>query len=231
MSSSRTTSLKMVVVGNEGVGKTSFVRRFIAEELGIAVEEVIPTASSLACSSSSPSPAQNNRWPRQEGSPEIKSTDFGQNPEVGLDIYEMKLSLAKGASSLDSTYNRDCENRVNVNVDTISIWDFTGKAENLHAIEEMFFTPQTLYVIVWDMAARDITPMECKCVTMASATLIENDTNRSANDSTSLSRLQSYSKSHRNTISSSFKLGYDSDSEGSNNDYHSDCDVDMFNQE
>jgi len=216
---SRTTSLKMVVVGNEGVGKTSFVRRFVAEQLGIAEKEVRPIASSLSsCLSSSPSAPRNNRLSCSEDSPEIEPNALVQSSEVGLDIYEMKLSAAPEAPGLKSHDTRD---------KTLSIWDFTGKAENLYAIQEMFFTPQTLYVVVWDMAARDITPMERECA----ISLSENESKDNADFGTSFLHPKPSSESHLSILSPSFKLGCDSDSEDSDNDYHNDCDVDMFNQE
>jgi len=249
---SQATSLKVVIVGNEGVGKTSFVRRFVSEELGIPIDDITPTASSSICSLSPPSPLRHHRRRSQERPPGTISTGVPQTPEVGLDIYELELPLADGVSRDTETLpvegsDDGDEGSSDGNLHRLSIWDFSGKAESLRSIQKVFFTPQTLYVVLWDMAFKDVTPLESECGgagAAASATLghhsslsinhsqhsIKHSThnvNNGTNNNSNVSR----SQSHRSACTSTFNLGYDSDSDSSDYDYYNDCDVDMYNQE
>ncbi len=240
-SSSQATSLKVVIVGIEGVGKTSFVRRFVAEELGIPVEDVTPTASSSVFSLSSPSPLQCHPRGRRERPPGTISTGMQQNSEVGLDIYELELPSAD-ETSVDDNCDGDSDDGI---IHRLSLWDFSGKAESLQAVQKVFFTPQTLYVVLWDMAAKDVTPLEYECATATpipalsahfsssisnhSQQSIRGCSRRSINGGTNQNGSQS--QSHRSTSSSTFNLGYDSDSDSSDYDYYNDCDVDLYNQE
>lgn len=237
-SSSQATSLKVVIVGNEGVGKTSFVRRFVAEELGIPIEDVTSTTTSSVFSLSSPSPLQCHPRGRRERPPGTISTGRVENSEVGLDIYELELPSADEAAIADKRTGNDDNNG---NIHRLSIWDFSGKAESLQAVQKVFFTPETLYVVLWDMAAKDVTPLEYECATaIANPALSGHSSSRSnhsqqsmrcSRHSISTNNNGSQSQSHRSTSSSTFNLGYDSDSDSSDYDYYNDCDVDMYNQE
>jgi GTPase SAR1 family protein len=245
-SSSQATSLKVVIVGNEGVGKTSFVRRFVSEELGIPIDDVTPTASSSVCSLSSPSPIRHHQRLSRERPPGTISTGVPQNPEVGLDIYELELPLADVVSRDTGTLPIEGSDDVdggssNGNLHRLSIWDFSGKAE----VQKLFFTPQTLYVVLWDMAAKDVTPLQCECANAAASGTSGHDSSLSINHSqnsikhsahnvnsgTNNNSNASRSQSHRSARSSTFNLGYDSDSDSSEYNYYNDCDVDMYNQE
>jgi len=214
LSSSEAASVKVVIVGNEGVGKKSFVRRFVSEQLGIAIGDVVPTASSAACSLSS----------FRERPPGVISTSVPQHPEVGLDIYELELPLAEevlmgtGALPVKSSGNGDGDS-INCNLHRLSIWDFSGKAESLRSVQKVFFTPQTLYVVVWDMAAKDVAPFECEYATTTGGAASGHHsslTNNHSQDSMKCSKHNindhnfSNSQSHRSSYSSTFNLGYDS---------------------
>lgn len=247
---SQATSLKVVIVGNEGVGKTTFVRRFVSEELGIPIDEVTPTASSSVSSLSSPSPLLHPRRRRRERPPGTISTGAQQNQEVGLDIYELELPATEEASSearmLPVVDGNTGDGGSNGNLRRFSIWDFSGKAESLQAVQKLFFTTKTLYVVLWDMAAKDVSPLECESTTAtANAASVNNSshsqnsikwskqniTNSSISNSINNNNSASYSQSHLSTGSSTFNLTYDSDSDSSDYDYYNDCDVDMYNQE
>lgn len=235
LSSSEAASVKVVILGNKGVGKTSFVRRFVSENLGIAIDDVAPTASSTACLLSS----------FREKPPGVISTGIPQHPEVRLDIYELELPLAEelpmgpGRSPVKSGDHGDGDN-ININLHRLSIWDFSGKAESLRSVQKVFFTPQTLYVVVWDMAAKDVTPFECEYATTTgsaasghhlSLTNNHSQTNMKCSKHNISDHNFSDSQSHRSSCGSTFNLGYDSDSEDSDYDFYNDCDVDMYNQE
>lgn len=239
LSSSETTSLKVVIVGSEGVGKTSFVRRFVSEELGIPIDKVTPTASSSVCTQSPPSPVQPHRRRRHERPPGTISTGVQQKSEVGLDIYELELPSTDEIST-----NDDCSgDGSSGNIHRLTIWDFSGKAESLQAVQKVFFTPKTLYVVLWDMAAKDVTPLEYECATATANTpsgYFSSSINNHSHESIKCSKHDinsstqndgSRSQSHRSTSSSTFDLGYDSDSDSSDYNYVNDCDVDMYNQE
>ena len=249
-SSSQATSLKVVIVGNEGVGKTSFVRRFVSEELGIPIDDVTPTASSSICSLSPTSPPRHHRRRSQERPPGTISTGAPQTPEVGLDIYEVELPLADGVSRDTKTVpvegsDDGDEGSSDGNLHRLSIWDFAGKAESLQSIQKVFFTPQTLYVVLWDMAFKDITPLECECAGAAASATLGHHSSLSINHSRHSIRHSTHnvdsgtdnnsnvsrSQSHRSACSSTFNLGYDSDSDTSDYNYYNDCDVDLYNQE
>jgi hypothetical protein len=243
---SQTISQKIIIVGNKGAGKTAFVRRFVAEELGVAIANVTPTASS-SCSLQTSSSLQGTRRRSPEGPPKTISTNEVPKPEVGLDIYELELRSEEEANS--RALRTNANNNTNANrgcVLKLSIWDFTSLFDDLQPIPEIFFTENTLYVVVWDMAAKDITPMEGECVLadpISGNTSICNDKhsggrsscegeqNRTSKNASYSMDSRSYMQTHRSTGSSAFKLGYDSDSDDSDYDYYDDCDVDTYNQE
>lgn len=225
-STSSTTSLKVVIVGDEGVGKTSFVRRLVADELGIPIDEVTPNASSSSSSFSLPSKPHlyNSRWRHPEGLPEMISTGSVQNPEVGLDIYQLDLSLSDDASYIASPEYSDSFSSSNETIQALSIWDFMGKSENLCEIQKMFFTPQTLYIVVWDMAAKSVAPTKCEFATASSTPVVltPNDRNNGIHDNNTC---RNDCTRPLPSDANAFQLGYDEDSD--NSDYD---DIDTFNQ-
>jgi GTPase SAR1 family protein len=252
-SSSPATSLKVVILGNEGAGKTSFAQRFVSEELGIPISDVTPTASSIYANSS-PSPHFFHKRRGHVGPPETISTGIQQNPEVGLDIYELELPLRDGASSVEGTLpfassdvgggESSDEQISNGNLHRISIWDFSGCPESLQSVQKAFFTPKTLYIILWDMAAKDdVRPLECVYATDTATATLGNHSSLANNQSQSGMKcrepsINSHSSHMNNTShsrvsagSSTFNLGYDSDSDSSGYDYYNDYDADMYNEE
>ncbi len=198
--SAQATSLKVVIVGNKAVGKTSFVRRFVAEELGVPIDQVTPTASSSSAGSlSSPSILQRHRPKLRERPPRTISTGIPQSSEVELDIYELELPTTDEPSTSENGVEAGSSGKLY----RLSIWDFSGSAESLQAVQKVFYHELCMYIILWDVAGEDVY-----------------GTHHNG------ARSQS-----QKSASSSFDLGYDSDSDSSDYDYCNDCDVDIYNQE
>jgi GTPase SAR1 family protein len=162
-------TLKIVVVGNEGVGKSCLIRHLVSSG-------VFSDSPENPDKSDAPFPSASR-----------------QPSAVGLSLHEWTLPQQEG--NVDKTEGP---------LKKIQVWDFEG-GQSFHSVQEVFYTPQTLYVVVWDMAAKDIAKME-----------EERPQERS-------SRCSDYGASVQ---SSAFKLGYDSDS-----DSDDDCDMDLYNQE
>ena len=77
---------------------------------------------------------------------------------IGVDIYEWDPNSAGDYGPLDTQIPLDgeLESRMNGNVDVkFSVWDFAGQ-HVYHATHELFFSSQSLYVLVWDMGANNI---------------------------------------------------------------------------
>jgi len=76
---------------------------------------------------------------------------------IGVDIYEWDPTIDKRYEHIDnriqlqdSELERLCPN-ANVK---FSVWDFAGQ-HVYHATHELFFSPRALYVLVWDMGAKN----------------------------------------------------------------------------
>lgn len=173
-------TLKVVVVGNAGAGKSCFVKHLIAS--GVLPHRVVhsdaeaPTAPLLGDAEAPSAPSR-----------------VRQSSALGLTLNEWIVPDQAGSDGGSAALKK------------VLVWDFEG-GQSFHSAQEVFFTPQTLYVVVWDMAAIDIEGMEEGR---------PQEIPRRCSDS--------YGATAQ---SSAFKLGYDSDS-----DSDDDCDMDLYNQE
>lgn len=227
--SAEATSLKVVVVGNAGIGKTSFVRRFVAEELGIPIDQVTPTASSSSAGSlSSHSIIQRHRPKLRERPPGTISTGIPQNSEVKLDIYELELPTTDGGSTSDNCMEDGSSGKLY----RLSIWDFSGSPESLQAVQEVFYHERCMYIVLWDMAGEGVIPHECATSTSTTNASSGHLSSSIYNHSQQYITHQNGARSQsQKSTGSSFNLGYDSDSDSLDYDYCNDCDVDIYNQE
>ncbi|KAL7549708.1 hypothetical protein ACHAWF_012972 [Thalassiosira exigua] len=82
---------------------------------------------------------------------------------IGVDIYEWdpKATAAAGGKNSDGSLitqipvDGELEGRVKGDADVkFSVWDFAGQ-HVYHATHELFFSSQSLYVLVWDMGANN----------------------------------------------------------------------------
>ena len=76
---------------------------------------------------------------------------------IGVDIYEWDPTIDKRYEHIDNRIQlQDSELEElcpNANV-KFSVWDFAGQ-QVYHATHELFFSPRALYVLVWDMGAKN----------------------------------------------------------------------------
>ncbi|KAL7541201.1 hypothetical protein ACHAXR_010718 [Thalassiosira sp. AJA248-18] len=78
---------------------------------------------------------------------------------IGVDIYEWDPKSASGFSDgslmTQIPVDGELESRIKGNVDVkFSVWDFAGQ-HVYHATHELFYSSQSLYVLVWDMGANN----------------------------------------------------------------------------
>jgi len=111
---------------------------------------------------------------------------------IGVDIYEWDPTVDKRYKDIDNKIQlQDSELKElcpNANV-KFSVWDFAGQ-QVYHATHELFFSPRALYVLVWDMGAKNPATKQ---------------------------KVRNIEESVTDQLGA-FKLGYDSDASESDND-------------
>jgi GTPase SAR1 family protein len=222
-------SLKVVVLGNEGVGKTTLIQQLINNNNNNVAEkgrstsdygEFSPCCSTMKsldpmfnCSSSGATDptvsTEESSYSYYSAMGDSSSARTSNDPLVALNMYEWQLH--------NEHISRDG------GLKNLTIWDFSGH-EQLHSVQEMFFTPETLYVVVWDMAAQDIQPasQERCCGDGFSGYGV------SSSCPPPKPIRSSFASQTRSTSSCStaFRLDYDSDTDSEN-----ECELDLYNQE
>jgi GTPase SAR1 family protein len=190
-------SLKVVVVGNEQVGKTALIQQLLKSSGDAALarkRSSTAVAPIFHCSKPIDGTEKTGTSSSMSSMSSISSSRSASvdesSPLVGLDMYEWNLTDEQSQSNLEK----------------ITVWDFSGK-ESFHAAQGLFFTPETLYVVVWDMAASSIRPLPQQRCTEGPPPPCTFGSSKATSSCTA-----------------AFSLGYDSDSDD-------DCDMDMYNQE
>ncbi|KAG7343275.1 Miro domain containing protein [Nitzschia inconspicua] len=206
-------SLKVVVLGNEGVGKTSLIQQLLRSDRNDSISSssaesahIEPLFHSSSNALTDPTTVTEENSSSSSRLAEPTGRNEAKDTLVQLNMYEWELPSKQKNGP-------DC-------IEKLNVWDFSGH-QQFHAVQEMFFTPETLYVVVWDMAAQDIQPLQQERCCGADGGLSMN-----CGSGPPLPARCSFVSQPRCTSSCStaFRLDYDSDSDDG-------CEQDMYNQE